>query len=205
MPRIRSASTIELPDVGDLEPVIATLRKVEIVDSEYDTVNGQMQLEWELEDGKHTRQRDWMGFTTGAQPTGEVAKFRQLASAVTGTPLSEEPWIDSDTLEFGYGDSETAEALGTIAGDGNIKIQLRGAVVSKNGIDRFKVKYYEPIGGRPRGQSATAPAAAAAPSRRTTAAPVTRQTRRERVAETPQAAATAVAPDDDDPRGFDDY
>lgn len=157
LPRFKSSTGggDYIPDVADFQEVVGTIKSIEYGDSDYDE-RGQLIIEFSMEDSKRTNLRAYFNFTTGQMPNGTVAKMRQLICAISNRPITDEPWIDDDTLEFGWGNPEDPNEVAAGRLTPGQRVQMRGQTVSKNtqaGEKKvWNIVAIEPVGGR-RGQA----------------------------------------------------
>jgi hypothetical protein len=126
--------------------------------------HNRVELQWAIA-GTDDLVFDWVDLTVSPRKDGTHAKCKVLICALAGRDPRVEtgPWIDADTMEFGFGalpgiDPNTLPIIGRIVQ--GIEIALKGEVTTKDGVDRLDVQRY----GAPHMANPVSPQQVAGPS-----------------------------------------
>jgi hypothetical protein len=106
--------------------------------------HARVELHWKV-DGSEDELWDWVDLTVRPQKDGSPAKCKLLICALAGRdPRSElTPWVDDETMEFGFGpDSANDTPFGRIMT--GVRVAAKGAFATRDGVERFRVTRYAP-------------------------------------------------------------
>jgi hypothetical protein len=103
--------------------------------------SAQLAVTWALLEDPETWIRDWINLTLRPKNDGTHAKVKLLICALAGKNPRDEatPWIDDETLEYGF-DADAKVAAGKIAS--GIEMRVKGVVKTRDDGDYLSVTRY---------------------------------------------------------------